>query len=398
MFNLTLTAEQRVSKAVMDIMANPKYVALAGVLMIGERTVDDDVPTACTNGRDEKYGRAFVESLTDPELRFLILHETYHKLYRHLTTWLHLYKDDPELANQACDHVINLKIAGDNTDGWAKLPEGGLCDSKFSGMDSAQVFHALKQEQDEQDSGGSGGEGEGEGSGMDSHDWDGAQELSEADKQELARDIDEAIRQGAMVAGKLGSGGDRSLDELLQPQVDWREVLREFVSATCAGNDYSTWSRPNRRYVAAGYYMPSGISETVDELVLAIDTSGSIGRRELTAFLSEVKAVCDTAKPARVRVLYWDTEVCRDETYTMDDLHTLPQSTKPAGGGGTDVGCVTSYMAEHGIKPQACIVLTDGYLGGSWGQWSCPVLWTLLDNASARPPVGKYVHIKSNTL
>ena len=96
-----LTTEQRVSKSVVDIMGNDKYVALAGILMLGERTVVDDIPTACTNGRDEMYGREFVDGLTDPELRFLVLHESYHKLYRHLTTWQHLYKEDPRLANAA---------------------------------------------------------------------------------------------------------------------------------------------------------------------------------------------------------------------------------------------------------------------------------------------------------
>ena len=48
-----LTEEQRLTKAVVSIMGNPKYTALAGVLMIGDRNVvdDDSVPTACTNGR-----------------------------------------------------------------------------------------------------------------------------------------------------------------------------------------------------------------------------------------------------------------------------------------------------------------------------------------------------------
>ena len=82
MIGKQLSAEQRLSKAVVDIMGNPKYIALAGVLMIGSRVVDDKVKTACTNGRDEKYGRAFIETLSDAELRFLVLHECYHKLYR----------------------------------------------------------------------------------------------------------------------------------------------------------------------------------------------------------------------------------------------------------------------------------------------------------------------------
>jgi predicted metal-dependent peptidase len=109
--------------------------------------------------------------------------------------------------------------------------------------------------------------------------------------------------------------------------------------------------------------------------------------------LSEVKAICDTVRPSKVRLLYWDTSVCRDEVYEQDDIDRLTTSTKPAGGGGTAVECVPQYMAEHGIKPQAVVVLTDGYLGGSWGAWTTPVLWCIQGNKGARPSVGKYVHI-----
>ena len=417
-----LNAEERLSKAIVAIMGSPKYTALAGVLMLGEKTIDEDVPTACTNGRDEKYGRAFVDELTDAELRGLVLHENYHKLYSHLTTWRHLYDIDPQLSNVACDYVINLKIMDDNKDGFATLPEGGLIDEKYRDMDTAQVFNILRKEQDEQPTGEDGdndsqdneseGDGEqvrsnttgsqntavGEGTGFDEHDWEGAQELSTEEQRELARDIDEAIRQGALAAGKMGGTGNRDLDALMQPQVDWREVLREFVQTTCAGSDYSTYARPNRRLMSQGIVMPSGISEQVGELVIAIDTSGSIGQLELTAFLSEVKGVCDTVKPDKVRLLYWGCSVVGDESYDMHELEQLTTSTKPKDGGGTDVRCVTQYMAEEGIKPQATIVLTDGYLFGGWGDWTCPVLWAILDHETALPEVGKAVHIKSRNI
>ena len=414
-----LTAEERLSKAVVAIMGHPRYTALAGVLMIGEKTIEDDVPTACTNGRDVKYGRAFVDSLTDAKLRGLVLHEDEgHKLHRHLEIWKWMYDIDPHLANCACDYVINIKIVDDNKeDGFAELPEGGLVDERFRGMDSAQVFNILRKEQEEQQSqdsqdNESEGDGEqseggttgsnnaavGQGTGFDEHDWEGAQSLSDEDKRELARDIDEAIRQGAMAAGKMGGTGNRDLDELLQPQVDWREVLREFIQNTCAGNDYSTYARPNRRLMSQGIIMPSGISEQVGELVIAIDTSGSIGQRELTAFLSEVKGVCDTAKPDKLHLLYWGSSVVGDEAYDMHELDNLTKSTKPMGGGGTDVNCVTQYMADEGIKPQACIVLTDGYLYSGWGDWTCPILWAILDNKGAVPDEGKAVHIKSRDM
>ena len=398
-----LTPEQRLSKAVVDIMGNPKYVALAGVLMIGDRTVVDDIPTACTNGRDEMYGRDFVDSLNDAELRFLVLHEVYHKLYKHLITWRHLHDDDPRLANQACDYVINVKIADDNKNGWATMPQGGCYSEKYRGWDSAAVFHDIRENGSPQDQQQGSGQGSGDGQpqspqGFDDHDWEGAAELTPDEKRELARDVDEAIRQGALIAGKVGSGGDRDLDDLLAPQIDWREVLREFINTTCAGNDYSTWQRPNRRYVSSGYYMPSGISEQVGELVIAVDTSGSIGQVELTAFMSEIRSICDTVQPERIRLLYWDTKICQDEKYDMNQLDDLVKTTKPKGGGGTNVECVTEYLTAEGIKPQAAIVLTDGYLGGSWGQWSCPVLWCILDNRSAKPDTGKHVHIKARDM
>ena len=395
-----LTEEQRLTKAVVSIMGNPKYTALAGVLMIGDRNVVDDpsVPTACTNGRDEMYGREFVKQLNDAELRFLVLHEVYHKLFRHLTTWRHLYNQDAHLANVACDHVINIKIVDDNKDHFASMTgalESGCYDRKYVGMDTAQVYNLLRKDQ-EGDGGGQGSEPLPEG--FDKHDWDGASEMDAEEIRELAREIDEAVRQGALVAGKMGSGGDLGLEELLQPQVNWREALREFIQTTCAGSDYSTYSKPNRRYLSSGIYMPSGISEQVGELVLAIDTSGSIGKKELAAFLSEVKEICDTVHPDGVRLLYWDTKVCRDEKYDTHELDNIVNSTKPDGGGGTDVECVTDYIRDNNINAQAAIVLTDGHLYGGWGQWSMPVLWCIMDNNHAKPDVGKTVNIKSRDM
>ena len=403
-----LTTEQRLSKAVVDIMGNPKYVALAGILMIGDKRICDTTPTAYTNGRDEVYGREFVDKLSDAEFRFLILHECYHKLYRHLTTWHHLYKENPQLANVACDYVINLKIADDNKDDSFATMTGALTvgcyDEQYRGMDSAQVYEMLKQEGGSS-SNTSTGDGTGNGSpsnslpqGFDEHDWEGAQELSADEQRDLARDIDEAVRQGALIAGKMGTGGDRDLAELLEPQVNWREVMRDFVQTTCSGSDYSTWQRPSRRYIGMGHYLPSGISEAVGELVIAGDMSGSIGQREISVILTETKEICDTVHPDKVRMLYWDTQVCQDEEYEQHELDDLVKSTKPLGGGGTTVECVPEYITAKGIKPQAVVVITDGYLGGSWGQWSCPVLWVIIDNKSAKPDVGVAVHVKSGDM
>ncbi len=401
-----LTAEERVHKCVVDIMDNKRYVALAGLLVMGEREVRDDLPTAATNGRDEYYGRAFVEELTDPELRYIVLHENYHKLFRHLHTWKHLYDKDAKCANMACDYVINLQISEDNAeDKFATMPLDkttgevmGLIDTRFRSLNAQQVFDIIYEESQEQPDNQQGGDDQQDGGGgFDEHDWDGAADMSAEETEELAEQIDTAIRQGVLAAGKMGGEDTRAFEALLQPEIDWRDVMREFATTTCTGADYSTYARPNRRYMHTGMYLPSGVSEQVEELVFAIDTSMSITQEDITKFLSEAAGIVENVNPRAVRILYWGTTVCGDELYGDGhaDLSTFEQSTKPIGGGGTDVTCVTEYMAGESITAQAVIVFTDGYLGSDWGTWDVPVLWCILDNQSANPPNGTTVNINN---
>jgi len=421
MIGKQLTVEQRLQKATIAILAHPskKYAGISGVLIYGDITVDDVTPTACTDGRNERYGRAYVEGLTDAELRFLRLHETYHKMYRHLTTWQHLWKDDAQLANRACDYVINLKLMdADAGEKFIAMPEGGMLDQQYCDMDAGQVYNLLKKEKEKEKEkkdgkpgegkpgegkkeggkpgdGGDGkpGEGEPSGAGMDEHDWEGAGKLTHEEQSEIARDIDDALRQGAILAGKTGSGGLRGIGELLQCKVRWEDAVREWLNQQVAGDDYSSWNRLHRRGIAEGEYLPGGESEVIEEVVFAIDTSGSIGGKEISQFLGEVVGFLGALHPEKVRILYWDTQVCREEIYFADQLDDLIRTTKPSGGGGTDPRCVVDYLNKNGIKPQCVVMLTDGYVG-TWGTWSVPVLWCIVGNKSANPAVGQTVHVE----
>lgn len=407
MIGKQLSAAQRLDKALMDILSRDYFVALSGVLITVQHQIvsataapKDQIKTAATNGVWAKYGAEFVDGLTDAELRFLILHETYHCMYQHLTTWDWMYKIDAALANQACDHVINLQLleaAGlleAGGDVFLTMPEGGMADPQFKGMDSGEVFSKLREQQEQQEQ--EGGEGEGE-SGFDEHDWEGAAELSDEEKAANARRMDEAVRQGALLASKAGVGGDRVLGDMLQTKVRWQDALREYLQATCTGNEFSTWRKPNRRFVASGIYMPSGVSEIMGELVVAVDMSGSIGAQQIAQFMGEIVGICETVKPEKLRLLYWDTAVCQDEKYGREELINLAASTKPAGGGGTSPSCITDYMTAEGIKPQVVVVLTDGYVGNDWGgAWPCPVLWCIVGNKSAVPAVGSAIHVEWN--
>ena len=393
--------ERRLSKVKISIMRNPKFALWSGLMTVGKTSVVEDIPSACTNGRDEQYGREFIKKLDDKELAFVVLHETLHKAYRHMTTWKRLHDEDHHLANLACDYVINLQLVDMDKDelllAMPKRPDGkplGAIDERFRGMNAKQIFDILKEEQEEGGGGGGGGGGEG----FDEHDWEGASSLSEEDKKQLEKEVDQAIRQGIIaeqkVVGKGGGRMGRDLADLVEPKVDWREVLREFVKATCNAKDTSSWRRVNRRYLSSDIYMPSLIGERVGHLVIGIDTSGSVGNKELGEFLSEVQSIAKDVHPDKVDLIYWDGEVAGHEEYSASQVDSIIDSTKPAGGGGTDPTCVMEYMKEKAIKPEAIIMLTDGYIG-NWGdEWNAPILWTIVGNNRDYAPVGKTIHVK----
>jgi predicted metal-dependent peptidase len=193
----------------------------------------------------------------------------------------------------------------------------------------------------------------------------------------------------------VGAGGrSLELEDLLNPQVNWREVLREYVKSICSGKDASSWRKVNRRFLSSDTYMPTLVSERVGHLVVAVDTSGSIGGRELSNFLSEVKSIAEEVTPDKVDLLYWDGEVAGHEEYDSSTVASIVDSTKPRGGGGTSPSCVSTYLKDKGIKPECVIMLTDGYVGNDWGEgWEVPVLWTIAGNDSAVAPNGQTIHI-----
>lgn len=394
-----LTAEQRIEKAHTEIMRHKGFVAYTSLIMVGESKIDDNEETARTNGRDIWYGRKFVDSLNDSELRGLILHEAKHKMYRHLDTWKHLAKINRMKTNMACDYVINLEIKDEgeqNHDNSGKpfctLPQGGLIDERFRGLSTADVFNLLPDFEQ-------GGGGGGAFKPLDTHDWENAQEMTEAEKKELAKEIDQAIRQGAILAGKVGGKVDRSFTDLMSAKVDWKQALAEFVSAICKGKDDSTWAKPNRRWLQHDIYMPSTFSETMGRVVVAIDTSGSIGDYILNRFISEVSSLMENVNPELVDLLYWDTNVAGHEVYGLGEMDKMKLTTKPKGGGGTEPSCITKYLTKQNIVPECAIVFTDGCVGDDWGgQWNCPVLWCILDNKDANPSVGSAIHIESGDI
>jgi len=382
-FNKPLTVAQRLERNVQIIMAHESVTAMSPVVLLGTKSIGA-VPTACTDGLNEIYGAEFVEGLTDPEFRFLILHESGHKMYQHLTAWSELYDENATKTNIACDIILNdwLQTIAVRYPDFITMPSCGVTGATF-GIDSTdkdvhQVYALLPDNPQQQP--------------MDAHNWEAAKSMTPQEIREMEQQVSVALQQGALLASRTGASRMREIEALMAPRVDWRTQLQDFMTSFTKGRGISTWRKPNRRTLAHGVYLPGQIAEKMGELVVAIDTSGSIDDTILQRFLSEIAGIMTLLQPESVRLLYWDAAVRRDESYNESTYDAMPQSTKPAGGGGTRVTCVPTYMQSYGIKAELAVLFTDGCIDGSWGEWPCPTLWCITTQG-IRSPIGSSLHI-----
>jgi predicted metal-dependent peptidase len=212
---------------------------------------------------------------------------------------------------------------------------------------------------------------------------DGGQQQS-ASGQALADIWRDRLVQAAHAArqqDKLPIGLARLVEKLLHPSKDWRQVLAEFVQPTAWDYD---WRRLDRRLLPDELYIPTLSGERIDDLVVAIDTSGSIGGNELDAFLSELRGILSAYPQVRATVLSCDAKV--HQVWELDQDAPIP--TQALGGGGTSFIPVFEKIAELGLQPSAVVFLTDGYGDYPDQEPSYPVLWVLTTDHRT-PPWGR---------
>jgi predicted metal-dependent peptidase len=386
---MAITQETRLKKAHIALMKHRETALYSGVMLMGKNAVIEDNVTAYTNGVDKKYGREFISKLTDPELRGLILHENLHVALKHIPRFKKEFKDNAQAINVATDYAVNDVIMNLNDRDLCKLPEGGLYDAKYHNWSVREIYEDLKKQQKEnKDS----GKGESLGKTLDEHGFEDAQNMTDEEAKEMSGKIDKALREGGILAGRMGAKIPRVIGDMLEPKVDWREVLREFVSSATKGNDEYTWRRFNKRQMANDIYLPSMENESIGELIVAIDTSGSIGGQELTEFASELASICSVSTPSKVRVLWWDTNVHGEQVFLPEHYDNIKELLKPQGGGGTMVSCVSEHLNKQRVEAEAVIVFTDGYLESeiTWNV-KCPTLWLVTQNNNFVAPSGKVV-------
>lgn len=400
---MEITQEVRIKRGHIAMMKHPETALYAGVMMMGETSVEDKPITAYTDGVNKRYGRAFLTAVCkeDAEVNGLILHENLHIVLRHTLYGRDMFIENKDRANRAADYVVNGIIMAIKDKKLVKLPEGGCYDPRFDNMNMRQVYNILKDEE----GGGGGGKGKpdpngdpsnGSGGGeyqFDEHDFNA--DMTDEELKEMDNKIDRAIREGAILAGRLGVDLPRAITEMLEPHVDWRKEFADFVSSTCKGKDEYTWRRFNRRMLPNDMYLPTVENETIGEIIVGIDTSGSIGQEQLNEFASELVSIANAVQPEAIRILWWDTKVHGEQLFT-ENYEQIGSLLKPLGGGGTRVSSVSEYINKKKIKAECVVVFTDGYLENDvvWNINS-PTLWLVTENKGWIPPAGKVVFVNN---
>ncbi len=369
--------EKRLSKAKTSLVLEHPFIGNIALNMPFEVTTE--VPTAATNGKMVKFNPDFCEKLSDEELKFLVAHECMHPMLEHP---FRRGERDIRRWNKAGDYVINQLLVDENM---GKMPEGGLYDNDVWQQGNGTtdgIYKVLPAEED-----GEGGVGSvgGQGDPLDEClDADGSPAEQEQNAAEWKVKVAQAA-QAAKMMGKMSAGVERFVGTVLQPKVDWREVLQRFVEK--CKDDTRSWARPNRRFLSQGMYLPSTSGEAMGELVVAVDCSGSIGQEEIDQFASEVLTIKEDSNPSAIHVVYFDNEVSHYDKFTRDDeVHITPH-----GGGGTAFSPVFEYLEKHNIEPVACVFLTDLYCSDFGNEPAYPTLWVTTDSNSTDAPFGEVV-------
>jgi predicted metal-dependent peptidase len=378
-----LSVHDRIAKARIKLVLDDPFF---GVICMRWEVVEAHTDTMATDGNNLYYSSDFVSKLTDDELLGVIVHEAMHVALLHM---LRLGKREHLPANMAMDYAINPTICERYT-----LPAGGCNDPKYANWTFEDIYDDLmKNPPPPPPQGGGSGDGE-EGKGpwgqvMKPTDKNG-QELSESEMKVMEADMKSTISNAVAVAkkqGKMPANMERFIDKLLKPQVDWREKLRAVVTGMYP-TDY-TWRRFNRRLEGEGIYAPSILREGAGEIVVGIDTSGSIGKKELTTFFSELAAIAEEVIPEKVHILYIDAEVSGVDTFEAGDEIVA----RPRGGGGTDFRPAFKWTEDNGVSPQALVYFTDMYGSFPDAPPHYPVIWVSTSNINTAP-FGEVINVR----
>lgn len=397
----------RVTRARSQLVTSAPFFGVLALHLEIRETAEFD--TMATNGRQLFVNPAFVETLNDAELRGVLAHEVYHNAAGHSARQ---GGRDHDEFNKAADYAINqeLKSMG------FTLPDGALIDPRYSGMTAEAIYSELQRKASKQgkqgspsQSGQSGQSGQGKplpaasngqksGNGAPSSDPGKCGSVIPAPAGETAAAIAQDWQGKALVAaaiaakqsGSIPAGIARLVSEIKSPAVDWRAMLRRFITESNS-KDYS-WSRPNRRHIGNGLYLPSLISDGRCRIIVAIDNSGSIDNAALAAFAAELQSVLDDGAADSVSVIYCDAAINGTAEFAAGDILKL----ETLGGGGTRFSPVMQWAMDNGHGAACLIYFTDLECSDFGNDPGMPVIWA--NWSRPRPvPFGDVIQIDGHS-
>ncbi len=377
--------------------------------------------TSATDMKQFYYNPAWIDRLSASQLEFVLAHEALHCALGHFLRRGHRIQRKWDLA---CDFAINPILANDGL----HPPAEAVVLEQFENQSAEEIYPCLDDSfdnetldqhlYDESAEGGQGGRGnqpppedapphdrDGSGGGAQARDREsppdeggspreaspdprpggnGSEEgerdgrdgppapLSAREREELGRKWPQYLAsaaQQARQAGKLGGAMARLVDAWLEPRLPWRALLAHYLFDQ-ARNDYS-YQRPSRR--EGEMILPSLRSAQCD-LVVAIDTSGSIGEPELSEFLSEIDAI-KGALPVRVTLLACDAALAADGPWVFEPWEPIRLPRSFEGGGGTDFAPVFAWVDAQPLRPDALVYFTDADAAFPPRPPDYPVLW-----------------------
>ena len=357
----------------------PFYGNLACRLEMKDAT--DWCPTAATDGKYFYYNRNFVSALSNDELVFLWGHEVEHCVYDHFGR---RGDKNPMLWNIANDYVVNMDLVEGSVGEKIKLVE--ICfDWKYRNWTSEEVYDDLfkqaeeegriinvstldvhldmDESDDDEGAGKPGANGDNDG---DEKPGKGPAKFTKEEKRQIKEQFKNAVMQSAKAAGneKLPSGIKRLVNDLVNPQLSWRELLPQQIQSVVR-SDYS-FQTPSRKGMDQGIFLPGLEREQTIDVAIAMDTSGSMTDTMSRDILSEVKGVMDQYSDFKIHLFCFDTQIHNPQVFTEHNMDEF-LDYEPEGGGGTDFDVCWEYFKEEGIVPKKFIMFTDGYPWDSWG-------------------------------
>lgn len=367
---------------------------------------DEWCATAATDGRNFYYNSRFIKMLKPKEVEFLFGHEVLHVVYDHFGR---RGDRDPMLSNIAADYCVNGDLKKHRIGEFiTSVP--CLYDAKFEGWSYEEVYDELyknakkinmqdliDQLLDDHMDGDDEGDGEGNSKDGEGNSKGKRPKLTEAEKAQIRDEIKEAMLSAAAQcadAGNIPAGVRRMIQELTEPKMDWRELIRQQIESTVK-SDF-TWMKTSRRGWHMDAVMPGMKTQEAIDICVMIDMSGSISMEQGRDFLSEVKGIMETFEDYKIHVACFDTRVYNLQLFTSDNLEDISEYAID-GGGGTDFDCIFEHLKAVELEPKKLVVFTDGYPCGSWGDpLYCDTVWIIHGDKNPDPPFGTFALYEEN--